>query len=144
MRFRLTCVPVLLLVSALACRAPQGTPSPWQIQPSGLGIQDLVEGHGPSPRLGQTCVVESIGWIEEGGTKGRVVLDSRKRGYPNVFPFGVGRVIKGWDEGLATMKVGGKRLLRVPASLGYSAMERGQDIPEGATLLFELELVDLK
>lgn len=144
MRFRSICLPVLLLAAATACRTPRPTPSTWVVLPSGLGIQDVVVGHGASPALSQTCVVESLGWIEEGGTRGRVILDSRKRGYPNVFPFGVGRVIKGWDEGLATMKVGGKRLLRVPPSLGYSAQERGQDIPEGATLIFELELVGLR
>jgi peptidylprolyl isomerase len=85
-----------------------------------------------------------MGWVEENGRKGRVILDTRKRGYPATFPFGVGRVIKGWDEGLVTMKKGGKRLLRVPPALGYSAGEAGQDIPLGATLIFELEVLDIR
>ena len=116
----------------------------WSTTASGLGTLDLVQGEGASPRLGQTCVVEAMGWIEEGGAKGRVFMDTRKRGYPNSFPVGVGRVIKGWDEGLATMKKGGKRQLRVPPSLGYSPQELGHDIPAGSTLIFELELIDIR
>jgi peptidylprolyl isomerase len=85
-----------------------------------------------------------MGWVEEKGAKGHVFLDTRKRGFPATFPVGVGRVIKGWDEGLLTMKQGGKRLLRVPPSLGYSPQEAGQDIPPGATLIFELELVAIR
>ena len=82
--------------------------------------------------------------MEEHGRKGGVILDTRKRGYPATFPLGVGRVIKGWDEGLATMKKGGKRLLRVPPNLGYSPAEAGKDIPPGATLLFEIEVIDIR
>jgi peptidylprolyl isomerase len=85
-----------------------------------------------------------MGWVEDKGGKGAVFLDTHKRGFPDLFPFGVGRVIKGWDEGLATMKKGGKRLLRVPPSLGYSSAELGKDIPAGATLVFELELIDIR
>jgi peptidylprolyl isomerase len=134
----------LLVLVPTGCKTPQAQVSSWSTSPSGLGSQDLVQGEGPSPRLGQTCVVHSTGWIEEQGGKGRPFLDTRKRGYPDIFPFGVGRVIKGWDEGLATMKKGGRRLLRVPPSLGYSPRELGQDIPAGATLLFELELLDIR
>jgi peptidylprolyl isomerase len=85
-----------------------------------------------------------MGWVEEQGAKGRVFLDTRKRGYPDLFPLGVGRVIKGWDEGLATMKKGGRRLLRVPPTLSYAPGELRGDIPAGATLLFELELLEIR
>ena len=144
MRLFLSSLVVLLSLTIPACRPPQGSQPTWTSTASGLGIRDLVVGTGAVPRQGQTCVVEAVGWIEGKGTQGKPFFDSRKRGYPNVFPLGMGRVIKGWDEGVASMRQGGKRLVRVPPSLGYTAMERGQDIPEGATLIFELELVELK
>lgn len=150
MRTRLALPCLLLSLAALSCRAPQ-SPAPlkapvaaWSTTPSGLGILDLAPGAGPSPTLGQSCTVEVLGWIEEKGEKGRLILDTRQRGFPAKFPLGVGRVIKGWDEGLATMKQGGKRLLRVPPALGYSPREAKQDIPPDATLLFEFELVDIR
>jgi len=118
--------------------------SAWITTPSGLGLRDLVTGEGPMPRLGQTCVVHALGWVEEAGGKGAAFLDTRKRGFPMLFPLGGGRVIKGWDEGLATMKKGGRRLLRVPPALGYSPQELGRDIPPGSTLLFELELLEIR
>lgn len=147
MRGRVVFIPCLILASFLGCRAPVSSgdskPSLF-VSPSGLGMADLVPGNGPVPTIGQACVIEAMGWVEEEGRKGAVILDTRKRGYPAQFPFGVGRVIKGWDEGLATMKKGGKRLLRVPPPLGYSPNEAGHDIPTGATLLFEVELIDLR
>ncbi len=144
MRCRAALPFVLVSLLAPGCRSPQAGTSTWTTTPSGLGIIDLVQGQGPSPRLAQTVVVEAMGWIEEGGTKGRSFLDTRKRGFPNSFPLGGGRVIKGWEEGLATMKKGGKRLLRVPPALGYSSWELGNDIPAGSTLIFELELIDIR
>lgn len=144
MRVRIACLSVLLLASPFGCRAPQASASLLSTSPSGLGVADLTAGNGASPRIGQTCVIEALGWVEENGQKGRLILDTRKRGYPATFPFGVGRVIKGWDEGLATMKQGGKRLLRVPPALGYSPNEAGEDIPPGATILFELELINIR
>jgi len=137
---------LLILLTAVShgCKSPQSSQPSWATRPSGLGILELVPGEGPSPRQGQACVVEASGWIEENGAKGRQFLDTRKRGFQERFPVGVGRVIKGWDEGLATMKKGGKRLLRVPPSLGYSPAEARNDIPAGATLIFELELVDFR
>jgi len=140
------------------CRSPQARPtspvppapaatgvaSAWMTTPSGLGIRDLAAGEGPTPRLGQTCVVHAMGWVEEAEGRGAAFLDTRKRGFPVLFPLGGGRVIKGWDEGIATMKKGGRRLLRVPPALGYSPQELGRDIPPGSTLQFELELLDIR
>lgn len=141
-----------MFVIFCACKAPEGVPAKaipktdptFTITPSGLGIRDLQVGEGASPRVAQTCVVEVSGWIEVGGVKGRQFLDTQKRGYPATFPIGVGRVIAGWEEGIATMKKGGRRLLRVPPALGYSEKEGGEDIPPGSTLLFDVQLVDLR
>ena len=89
-------------------------------------------------------MVEVLAWIEQDGRKGTLFLDTRKRGWPATFPLGVKRVIQGWDEGVATMKVGGRRLLRVPPALGYSAREAGRDIPADANLIFEVELIEVR
>jgi peptidylprolyl isomerase len=147
MRAHTICFSALYLIVAIGCSHPDSL-KPSQpgmvVSPSGLGSTDLLVGQGASPTLGQTCVVEVLGWFEESGGQRRIILDTRKRGFPARFPLGVGRVIKGWDEGLATMKKGGKRLLRVPPHLGYSPAEAGTDIPSGATLYFEVELVDIR
>ncbi len=144
MRFRAALPIVLLSVIGFSCKTPAARGGSWTTLPSGLGLVDLAPGEGASPRLGQTCIVEAQGWIEEGGAKGKSFLDTRKRGYPVRFPLGGGRVIKGWEEGLATMKTGGQRALRVPPALGCSPQELGQNIPAGATLIFELELLDIR
>ncbi|MFN7957740.1 MAG: FKBP-type peptidyl-prolyl cis-trans isomerase [Holophagaceae bacterium] len=143
-RAALSIVLATFLFLGSACKSPQATGGAWITLPSGLGVTDLVKGQGAQPKIGQTCVVEALGWIEEDGAKGRSFLDTRKRGFPVRFPLGGGRVIKGWEEGLATMQKGGKRLLRVPPALGYSPQELGQDIPPGSTLIFELELLDIR
>jgi peptidylprolyl isomerase len=140
----IACSVVLISVVSFGCKTPRSSHPAWSKTASGLGAVDLVAGEGLSPTLGQVCVIESMGWIEENGGKGRVFLDTRKRGFPDTFPLGVSRVIKGWDEGIATMKKGGKRLLRVPPGLGYSPQEAGKDIPPDATLIFELELINIR
>jgi peptidylprolyl isomerase len=108
--------------------------------PSGLKYTDLVVGTGPSPQRGQTAVVHYTGTLLSDGTK---FDSSRDRGEPYSFPLGAGRVIKGWDEGVATMKVGGRRRLVVPPSLGYGAAGQGK-IPPNSTLVFDVELLDVK
>jgi peptidylprolyl isomerase len=116
----------------------------WQMSPTGLKYQDLKEGDGPTPKNGQTCVVHYTGWLWEGGEKGKKFDSSVDRGQPFEFTLGMGRVIKGWDQGVSTMKVGGKRLLLVPPQLGYGARGAGGLIPPNATLLFEVELLGVK
>jgi peptidylprolyl isomerase len=111
---------------------------------SGLEYEDIKEGTGPSPKSGQTCVMHYTGWLWENGAKGKKFDSSLDRGQPFEFPLGQGRVIKGWDEGVATMKVGGKRILLIPATLGYGTRGAGGVIPPNATLLFEVELLDVK
>ncbi|HRE47332.1 MAG TPA: FKBP-type peptidyl-prolyl cis-trans isomerase [Aggregatilineales bacterium] len=107
---------------------------------SGLRYVDLVEGTGAMPQSGQTIVVHYTGTLEN-GTK----FDSSKdRKEPFSFRIGVGQVIKGWDEGVMSMKVGGKRQLTIPAALGYGARGAGGVIPPNATLIFEVELIAIK
>ena len=107
---------------------------------SGLTIEDLVVGDGATAAAGQRVSVHYTGWLKS-GTK---FDSSHDRGQPLEFPIGKGRVIKGWDEGVGMMKVGGKRKLIIPAHLGYGDRGAGGVIPPGATLIFEVELVGVK
>ena len=112
--------------------------------PTGLKIIDTTVGTGPSPKTGQTCVMHYTGWLSEGGEKGKKFDSSVDRGSPFEFPIGQKRVIAGWDEGVATMKVGGKRTLIIPPELGYGARGAGGVIPPNATLIFDVELLAIK
>ena len=107
---------------------------------SGLKYTDTVVGTGPSPRPGQTAVVHYTGTLTD-GTKFDSSVD---RGVPYEFPLGRGRVIRGWDEGIATMKVGGKRRLVVPPALGYGAAGQPPRVPPNSTLVFDVELLGVK
>ncbi|MBU2580204.1 MAG: FKBP-type peptidyl-prolyl cis-trans isomerase [Alphaproteobacteria bacterium] len=111
---------------------------------SGLQITDTVEGTGASPAKGQTCVMHYTGWLYKDGEKGAKFDSSVDRGEPFEFTIGVGQVIGGWDEGVASMKVGGKRTLIIPPALGYGARGAGGVIPPNATLMFDVELLDVK
>ncbi len=111
---------------------------------SGLQIIDTQVGAGASPKTGQTCVMHYTGWLYENGAKGKKFDSSLDRGQPFEFPIGQRRVIAGWDEGVASMKVGGKRTLIIPAKLGYGDRGAGGVIPPNATLLFEVELLGVK
>ena len=111
---------------------------------SGLQITDSKVGSGATPTPGQTCVMHYTGWLYENGVKGKKFDSSVDRGTPFEFPIGKGQVIGGWEEGVATMKVGGKRTLIIPPSLGYGARGAGGVIPPNATLIFEVELLDVK
>ncbi len=108
---------------------------------SGLEYADEKEGDGETPKAGQTCIVHYTGWLWENNAKGKEFDSSKKRNAPFAFHVAEGQVIKGWDEGVATMKVGGKRELLIPAELGYGEKGRGGVIPPNATLLFEVELL---
>jgi len=111
---------------------------------SGLQIEDTKAGAGTTPKTGQTCVMHYTGWLYENGAKGKKFDSSVDRGEPFEFPIGTGRVIKGWDEGVATMQVGGKRTLIIPPALGYGSRGAGGAIPPNATLIFEVELLGVK
>jgi peptidylprolyl isomerase len=111
---------------------------------SGLQITDSVVGTGETPKTGQTCVMHYTGWLYVNGIKGKKFDSSVDRGEPFEFPIGRGRVIKGWDEGVATMKVGGKRTLIIPPALGYGERGAGGVIPPNAVLMFDVELLAVK
>jgi peptidylprolyl isomerase len=111
---------------------------------SGLQITDSKVGTGATPKLGQICVMHYTGWLYQDGVKGKKFDSSLDRGQPFEFPLGRKQVIAGWDEGVATMKVGGKRTLIIPPELGYGARGAGGVIPPNATLIFDVELLDVK
>jgi len=142
----------LLAMTAAAGLASAGAPGAATAQPapkpvttaSGLQYIDSTVGTGASPRTGQTCVMHYTGWLYVNGAKGKKFDSSVDRGTPFEFPIGMQRVIAGWDEGVATMKVGGKRTLIIPAKLGYGDRGAGGVIPPNATLIFDVELLGIK
>jgi FKBP-type peptidyl-prolyl cis-trans isomerase FkpA len=140
LRAGLTAAAALLFALAAPSFAQQGK---RMTTTSGLTIIDIKEGTGPSP-AGKTAVVHYTGWLYDNGQKGKKFDSSVDRNEPFEFPVGAGRVIKGWDEGVATMKVGGKRTLIVPPALGYGARGAGGVIPPNATLMFDVELLGVK
>jgi peptidylprolyl isomerase len=111
---------------------------------SGLTIIDTKVGTGPSPKPGQTCVMNYTGWLYENGKKGKKFDSSFDSGKPFSFPIGQRQVIAGWDEGVATMRVGGKRTLIIPPNLAYGESGAGGVIPPNATLIFDVELLAVK
>lgn len=117
-----------------------GTPGQEVTMPDGLKYVDETVGTGPSPTRGHTVTVNYVGTLENG-----LKFDSSyDRSQPYSFPIGMNRVIKGWDEGLMTMKVGGKRKLIIPPALGYGASGMGAKIPPNSTLVFEVELLGVE
>jgi peptidylprolyl isomerase len=148
-RARVTAVAfATVVVAGLVAGAP--TPATAQAvgktmtTPSGLQITDIKAGTGTMPKSGQICVMHYTGWLYQNGAKGAKFDSSVDRGQPFEFPIGTGRVIRGWDEGVADMKVGGKRTLVIPPDLGYGARGAGGVIPPNATLIFEVELLGVK
>jgi peptidylprolyl isomerase len=135
---------IAVAVAGIAASAAPVRAQPVTTTSSGLGVIDTKVGTGPSPKPGQTVVVHYTGWLYEGGKRGKKFDSSVDRGQPFEFPLGKGQVIPGWDEGVATMKVGGKRTLIIPASLGYGSSGAGGVIPPNATLIFDIELLGVK
>jgi len=107
---------------------------------SGLKYLDIKTGDGPSPKQGDMVIVDYTGYLDNG----KMFDSSIERGKPIEFAIGTGRVIKGWDEGIMTMKVGGKRKLIIPPELAYGDKSPGDPIPPNATLTFEVELLGIK
>ncbi len=146
-------VPALLFAALLAGCGSSGDaadggfhadlgidPAALTTTPSGLRYQDLSVGEGTEAAAGATAVVHYTGWL----TDGKQFDTSRDRGEPFAFRLGAGQVIGGWDEGVAGMKVGGRRKLVIPASLGYGQTGAPPVIPGGATLVFDVELLEVQ
>jgi peptidylprolyl isomerase len=133
-----------VLVTADGSTAAAQTTGKTVTTPSGLKIIDTKVGTGATPKTGQTCVVHYTGWLYENGAKTKKFDSSVDRGTPFEFPVGTKRVIAGWDEGVASMKVGGKRTLIIPPNLAYGDRGAGNAIPPNATLIFDVELLDVK
>ena len=111
--------------------------------PSGLQYDDTVTGTGAEAQSGQDVSVHYTGWLYESGSKGAKFDSSKDRNDPFSFELGAGMVIRGWDEGVQGMRVGGTRILVIPPELGYGARGAGGVIPPNATLMFEVELLDV-
>ncbi len=111
---------------------------------SGLQYEEITVGEGAEAQAGQNVTVHYTGWLQNAdGSAGSKFDSSKDRNDPFEFPLGAGHVIKGWDEGVQGMKIGGKRKLIIPAALGYGARGAGGAIPPNATLIFDVELLGL-
>jgi FKBP-type peptidyl-prolyl cis-trans isomerase len=134
----------LVAIAPLACAdnsAPTKVTTKWVTTPSGLKYSDVKKGDGKPAELGKTVFVHYTGWT----TDGKKFDSSVDRGEPFQFALGRGMVIKGWDEGVAGMKVGGKRQLKIPSALAYGEKGAGGGlIPPNADLVFDVELVSVK
>ena len=108
---------------------------------SGLQFEDTIVGSGAEAKAGRNVTVHYTGWLYRDGERGDKFDSSKDRDEPFIFPLGAGMVIRGWDEGVQGMKVGGTRVLLIPASLGYGARGAGGAIPPNATLIFDVELL---
>ncbi|HPQ80901.1 MAG TPA: FKBP-type peptidyl-prolyl cis-trans isomerase [bacterium] len=135
---------ILMVVVALAFFFSTAAIAKVVTMPNGLKLDDTKVGTGQEAVKGKSVSVHYTGWLSENGKRGKKFDSSLDRGRPFVFALGAGMVIKGWDEGVAGMKVGGKRTLIIPSAMGYGARGAGSDIPPNADLIFDVELLDVK
>lgn len=135
---------VILLLLSIFMVVPSGSAAPSETKtPSGLRYVDEKVGTGAEAKAGNKVSVHYTGWLDQSGNKGTKFDSSVDRGTPFNFPLGAGMVIKGWDEGVQGMKVGGKRTLLIPSELGYGARGAGGAIPPNASLIFDVELLSV-
>lgn len=137
-------LPLLIVFALAACSTPPAAPTSGTVDK--LTIIDTTLGTGAEATAGMDVLVQYTGWLYDENAKdkhGAKFDSSFDHGTPFNFPLGAGRVIKGWDQGVAGMKVGGKRTLLIPAELGYGARGAGGAIPPNASLVFDVELVDV-
>lgn len=140
---RISILTLLIIISTLGgiMAASEMESNAQEVKmPSGLKYVDRVVGTGDEAVAGKTVNVHYTGWLENG----KQFDSSVDRGQPFSFPLGAGRVIKGWDEGVQGMKVGGKRKLTIPSDLGYGSRGAGGVIPPNATLIFDVELLGVR
>jgi peptidylprolyl isomerase len=138
--------PKFLIVGAIlfAMTAPAPAADDFITMASGLRYHDELVGTGPEPQSGQTVTVQYTGWLDNKGERGKKFDSSRDRNQPFSFVLNGHQVIQGWDLGVATMHIGGKRTLIIPAALGYGDRGAGGVIPPGATLIFDIELLSAR
>jgi peptidylprolyl isomerase len=143
MPVRLRALAAFTLFTAVTAALPAAA-QPVITTNSGLKIIEVKVGTGPTPQPGQICVMHYTGWLYENGQRGKKFDSSLDRGMPFQFPIGNGKVIPGWEEGVATMRVGGKRTLIIPSDLAYGVNGVPGAIPPNSTLIFDVELLDIK
>lgn len=140
MRMKIGLVAMVVVLLLTGCGDKNPAEEETVTTKTGLQYVDIKVGEGDMPKLGDTVVVHYTGWLED-GTKFDSSVD---RGEPFEFSIGLGQVISGWDEGVGTMRVGGVRKLIIPPDLGYGAGGAGGVIPANATLIFEVELLEIR
>jgi FKBP-type peptidyl-prolyl cis-trans isomerase len=136
-----TLIAVALPAGAASAQTPPGAAI---VLPGGTRATDSTIGTGTEAQPGRYISVHYTGWLYSDGGRGKKFDSSRDRGQPFGFVLGAGDVIQGWDEGFAGMKVGGKRTLIIPSEAGYGMRGAGDDIPPGATLIFDVELLGVE
>jgi peptidylprolyl isomerase len=141
---KLLSVLATAVIGVIVLNTPANAADAYVSMASGVQYHDEVVGTGAEPKAGQTVSVHYTGWLYEDGKKGTKFDSSRDRGEPFSFPIGLGHVIAGWDSGVATMHVGGKRTLIIPPAQGYGERGAGGAIPPNATLIFDVELLGVQ
>ncbi len=141
MLMAVTLIAVALPAGAASAQTPPGAAI---VLPGGTRATDSTIGTGTEAQPGRYISVHYTGWLYSDGGRGKKFDSSRDRGQPFGFVLGAGDVIQGWDEGFAGMKVGGKRTLIIPSEAGYGMRGAGDDIPPGATLIFDVELLGVE
>ena len=135
---------IAALAASVAALAATSAAAQQTALPGGTRVTEVAAGTGAAAEPGRAVAVHYTGWLYVDGGKGTKFDSSRDRGQPFVFTLGLGEVILGWDEGVAGMKVGGKRTLIVPPEAGYGERGAGGVIPPGATLMFDVELLGVQ